>query len=171
MIECVTDAIVLDKKIHREYDGIVSLFTEKFGLIKALASGIYKITSRLSGHLEPLDVVTVRLVKKNRFCITDAFKVSSWVKNFSNLAFARLLEELLAPEQAEPAMWRLFMDKAPMSTMPIKSLLQLAGFDPNGARCELCHLSYPTHFSPVQSLYFCSTCHLQSGVSAFSISG
>ena len=61
MQEYVTEAVVLDAVPSAELDVRVSLFTKKFGKLVARAKSVKKITSKLAGHLEPGNVVKIRL--------------------------------------------------------------------------------------------------------------
>ena len=47
------ETIIISKTAHKEYDGVVTILTRNNGKIKAIAKGLYRPTSRLSGSLEP----------------------------------------------------------------------------------------------------------------------
>lgn len=51
-----TPGVVLRRRALGEADRIVTLFTRKFGKLRAVAKGVRKPKSRLAGHLEPLHV-------------------------------------------------------------------------------------------------------------------
>lgn len=48
-----TEAIVLRRTNFGEADRILTLFTPSYGKVRAIAKGVRRTTSRLSGHLEP----------------------------------------------------------------------------------------------------------------------
>lgn len=55
-------AIVLSRRDFREYDQIISLYTEETGKREVLAKGIKKIVSKNAAHLEPCFLVDVEIV-------------------------------------------------------------------------------------------------------------
>lgn len=61
------DSIIISKTPHKEYDGIVTILTRKTGKIKAIAKGLYRPTSRLSGSLEPGNCGSVYLSSNGTF--------------------------------------------------------------------------------------------------------
>lgn len=52
-----TKAIVLSRRDYREYDNLVVFYTLNQGKKILLARGVKKISSKLAGHLEPLNLV------------------------------------------------------------------------------------------------------------------
>lgn len=67
MYEIITDAIVLDKQESGDFDALVTLYTEELGKVSARAKSSRKITSKLSAHIEPGALTTVRLIARNPF--------------------------------------------------------------------------------------------------------
>lgn len=56
-----------------EADRILTIMTERFGKVKAIARGVRKSTSRLGGHLEPFMIVEFQLYEgKTFYTITGA---------------------------------------------------------------------------------------------------
>ncbi len=55
-------AIVLSRKNFREYDQIISFYTEEFGKQEGLARGVKKIVSKNAAHLEPCFLVEIDMV-------------------------------------------------------------------------------------------------------------
>ena len=49
-----TEALVLKRSRFREADSLVTLFTPRFGKIRAVAKGAFRPKSKLRGHVEPL---------------------------------------------------------------------------------------------------------------------
>lgn len=60
-----TKAIILSSYPYREYDRIVSFFSEDYGRIDARARGSRKLASKLAGHLEPF-IETELLLARGR---------------------------------------------------------------------------------------------------------
>jgi len=83
MQEYVTEAVVLDTVPSAELDVRVSLFTKKFGKLVARAKSVKKITSKLAGHLEPGNIIKIRLVEKKGLQLVDALKERE-VQSLSN---------------------------------------------------------------------------------------
>lgn len=55
-------AIVLSRRNFREYDQIISFYTEEFGKQEGLARGVKKIVSKNAAHLEPCFLVEIEMV-------------------------------------------------------------------------------------------------------------
>ncbi|MDO8574288.1 MAG: recombination protein O N-terminal domain-containing protein, partial [bacterium] len=68
------EAIVLDREPSGETDNRFSIYAKGFGKIVARGKSTRKITSKLSGHLEPGNLVKVRLIEKNGLQVVDALK-------------------------------------------------------------------------------------------------
>ena len=86
MQEYVTDAIVLTKRASGEFDGRYSLFTKKFGKMTGRAKSSRKITSKLSGHLEPGNAVKARFIEQKGTQIVDALKTARTGISLGDLA-------------------------------------------------------------------------------------
>lgn len=77
-----TNGIVIKRMDFGEADRILTILTERFGKIKAIAKGVRKSTSKLGGHLEPFMIVDFQLHEgKTFFTITGA----SIISEFPNL--------------------------------------------------------------------------------------
>ncbi len=59
-----TKAIVLKRENIFEADRLYHLYTEDFGHVRAIAGGVRKINAKLTGHLEPFNLVWVELMTK-----------------------------------------------------------------------------------------------------------
>ena len=75
--EYFTEAVVLDKEPSGEFDSIAHLYTQELGRVSASVTSARKILSKLNSHLEPLNLVQVRLVEKNRFHVADVLKTGA----------------------------------------------------------------------------------------------
>lgn len=75
-------AVVLKRQDFKEYDKLLTVYTEKAGKMEVVARGVKKIQSKLAGHLEPFNVIDLVLAKgKYRDKVTG----SSIVDNFGGL--------------------------------------------------------------------------------------
>lgn len=152
--EYITRAVVLDKEPIGEQDLKVFLYTEKLGRVVAKAVSARKITSKLNSHLEPLNLVTVRLVEKNYFQITDALKIRSLSVN--NLKALNLIKEITADRQPDIELWSLFE-----GFLNEDQVLMTLGFDRRFAICQTCGDKGNLLFSVIDLDYFCDDCQRQ----------
>jgi DNA repair protein RecO (recombination protein O) len=109
-----TDAIVIKRKNVGESDKIVTFLTKKFGKISVKATGVRKITSKRSPHIEPLNLTTIAFYKgKGMPVLTEAENKNSFSKiknNLKKVAYAYYVCELvdsLCPQEQE--MERVFL--------------------------------------------------------------
>jgi DNA repair protein RecO (recombination protein O) len=151
-----TEAVILRARKLGEADRVLTLFTPTLGKIEVKAKGVRKTTSRLSGHLQPLnrcmlslaqghnlDVVTgcetlesFRALRDNLDLLSRAFYAAEiadrmTAEHVHNYPTYRLLLETLERLQAAPdtdTVLRYFEMK----------LLDQAGFRPEVERCVAC---------------------------------
>lgn len=64
-----TSAIVIKRMNFGEADRILTILTERFGKVKAIAKGVRKTKSRLAGSLEPFMVLDLQLHEGKTFYI------------------------------------------------------------------------------------------------------
>jgi DNA repair protein RecO (recombination protein O) len=57
-----TKAIVLKRQDYREHDSLVIFYTEKLGKVTLIARGTKKPKSKLTGHIEPLNLVNLMII-------------------------------------------------------------------------------------------------------------
>ena len=100
-----TNAIVLKRENIFEADRIYHLYTEDFGKVKAIAGSVRKINAKLSGHLEPFNIIWVELATKKN---GDLF-----------ITTALSLKELLSRD-ASPVQTALFAKMADFSCQMLK---------------------------------------------------
>mgnify|MGYP001560673030 CR=1 FL=1 len=152
MREYVTNALVLSLTPTGEQDGRVALFSEHLGRVSAKATSIRKISSKLAGHVQPLNFVTVRLVETGGLQVADA--ISTGRLPVAALPALRLLA-VVAPEwNADPRLWA-FVHSAAVS---VRSILGAAGFDPAQAACVSCGKREPEYFSLADASFICAAC-------------
>ena len=63
MLYYKTPGIILKSEPYQESDRIYTIYTEKYGKMRAMAKGVRKIKSKLAGHLEPFNLVNLMIVK------------------------------------------------------------------------------------------------------------
>lgn len=155
MREYYTEAVVLDKEDLGDQDARVFLFTKNLGRIAAKVKSAKKITSKLNGHLEPLSIVSARLIENGDgkgFQVVDALKESSVPVAFRDSL--RLIKDLSA--DGDPDLWLWGLVKG--GKLEEKSVLAALGFDSEFARCANCERTSNLVFSVKDLDYFCGKC-------------
>jgi DNA repair protein RecO (recombination protein O) len=56
-------ALVLNRQAYRERDSLVNVYTAKWGKLPLIARGTQKLGSKLAGHIEPLSLVNLMIVR------------------------------------------------------------------------------------------------------------
>jgi len=155
MKEYFTEAIVLDKEPSGEYDVRVHLYTKELGRVVAKATSARKITSKLNAHLEPLNLVDVRMVNKNSFQIVDALRKNKISPNFLNIVKAT--KELTAENDFDYSLWTVLTALIQKNQPNMGVVLSVLGFDPKFANCEMC--GGDCHFfSLINQGFYCKNC-------------
>src|SRR5882757_7580474 len=70
-----TEGIVIKRRNYGEADRILTVLTRDYGKISIKATGVRKITSRRSAHIELLNHTTLHLYKKNTFMVLTEAKM------------------------------------------------------------------------------------------------
>lgn len=151
MQEYVSDAVVLAKTSSGELDGRYALLTKRFGKVIGRAKSSRKITSKLSGHLEPGSLVKVRFIEQKGIQIVDALKTGRVEIPLQDLA---LLNYLVSEMDVDVALW----DEVAGGRFSWKALLRTLGWDPEGAICTGCGKSRAVNFYIPRQEFFCSDC-------------
>lgn len=171
MREYFTEALVLDKKDSGELDNLIFFYTEKLGKVAAKAKSSRKITSKLAGHLEPLNYVRIRLVAQNGFQVVDALTSNrqsalrtpkTSVDKFGQaLIFLQFIEAMTMEMQPDKKIWLTIkksfkdLEDDKFSYQPI---LQALGFDPQFASCNVCEKQPVDYFSKTEQVFLCKKC-------------
>ncbi len=171
MMEYFTEAIVLDKKESGDFDNLIFLYTRDLGKVTAMAKSVRKITSKLAGHLEPLNFVRVRLVEKNGFRIVDALapkqikKQKASVESFSkSLALLQFVKAAAFDLQPDPLFWQAVRKILTVDFNEKKAyryLLKILGFDPKFAACQRGGGKEADYFLKTDQIFFCKQCALK----------
>ena len=155
MKEYFTEAIVLDKEPSGDFDARVHLYTKELGRVVGKVTSARKITSKLNAHLEPLNIIDVRIVNKNNFQIVDALRKNRLPPKFLNIV--RLIKELTAENDPDYSLWSLLMILGQQNEPRLSLVLANLGFAPESASCENCGVS-PEFFSPKELIFYCKQC-------------
>lgn len=196
-----TEAIVLRQRKLGEADRIVTLFTPAYGKLDAKAKGVRKTTSRMGGHLQPLNRCMVQLARGRTMevvagCETlESFQpLRDDLDRLSRALYAAELADRFLPERMENVpTYRLLLDTlrrlqggadADPSTSSGQDLalrhyemklLERSGFRPELGRCLGCEQPLrpqQNFFSPVAGGTYCASCGAgAAGSRALSVNG
>jgi DNA repair protein RecO (recombination protein O) len=153
MTEYFTEALVLDTEDAGELDKSIYLYTKELGKVVAKAKSIRKITSKLAGHLQPLNFVKIRLVEKNGFQITDALTIGRIKISQQALAILQFIKEMTFELQPDKNFWSIIK-----KTFQYRPLLKALGFAPDFARCNVCGSQLVVYFSKTEQVFLCRRC-------------
>lgn len=170
MREYIARALVVGMRGAGEKDRLVRLFTKELGTLEARVVGGRRVLSKFAPHLDPGNLVTVRLVKKNAYTVADAVGVERFAKlRRSPGAFARaltllsLLSHLLPREVPDLRLWHFVVRSFAAARADVGATLKLLGYDPLHAACEACGRKHPAFFVPSAQSFLCSACRGKFG--------
>lgn len=169
MKEYITEAFVLGVR-PRGGDRVADLFTLGMGRLDARMVAGRAITSKFSPHCDPLNLLTVRLVKKKRYTLADAITADRFPALRGNArAFQAALEALLAlrilvaREEPDPRLFHELRRVLAEGKCTVRSILALLGYDPRAAHCARCKRSSVNIFVPSEGIFFCRACFTVPG--------
>lgn len=150
-------AVVLRHSDWGEADRLLTLYTREQGMVRALAKGARKVTSRKAGHLQPFTHITVQLAKgRDLLIITQVETINAFLPLHDDLvktSYAAYIVELLLrfsyeDEGANPSIFKLLVDtlarieKESDSWVAVRyyemRLLDGVGFRPQLFECANC---------------------------------
>jgi DNA repair protein RecO len=114
-----TNAIVLKRENIFEADRLYHLYTEDFGKVKAIAGGVRKINAKLTGHLEPFNLVWVELMTKkggDLFITTALSEMSLLENNASPILISLFVKmsdfalKMLRGQEKDKAIWNFILN-------------------------------------------------------------
>lgn len=166
MKEYLTDAIILNIKPVNEQDNLVDLYTKDFGRIRARVTSGRKILSKLSPHLDPLNLVKVRLVEKKQFIVADTITLDrfeelrkSRTSLGATLELVNVLRSLLFSSEPDLRLWHWLNLSLKKREFKYGEFLKILGYDAKSARCEICGSGNVSHFSTDDQSFICYRCH------------
>lgn len=150
-------AVVLRHSDWGEADRLLTLYTREQGMVRALAKGARKVTSRKAGHLQPFTHVTIQLAKgRDLLIVTQVETINAFLPLHDDLvktSYAAYVVELLLrfsyeDEGANPSIFRLLVEtlgrieREPDSWLAVRyyemRLLDAVGFRPQLFECANC---------------------------------
>jgi DNA repair protein RecO (recombination protein O) len=188
-----TEAIVLRQRKFGEADRILTLFAPTYGKLDAKAKGVRKTTSRMAGHLQPLNRCMVQLAQGRTMevvagCETlESFQpLRDDLGRLSRALYAAELANRFLPERVENIpTYRLLLDTlrrlqgTAYADLTLRhyemKLLERSGFRPELGRCLGCQQALQpvqNFFSPVAGGTYCASCGAgAAGSRALSVNG
>jgi len=150
-------AVVVRHSDWGEADRLLVLYTREQGMIRAVAKGARKITSRKGGHLQPFTHVTIQLAQgRDLLIVTQVETVNAFLPLHDDLTktgHAAYVVELLyrfsyEEEGGNPTLFRLLtetldrIEKEESAWLPVRyyemRLLDAVGFRPQLFKCANC---------------------------------
>jgi len=150
-------AVVLRHSDWGEADRLLTLYTREQGMVRALAKGARKVTSRKAGHLQPFTYITVQLAKgRDLLIITQVETVNAFLPLHDDLmktghaayAIELLLRFSYEDEGANPSIFWLLvetlerLEKEDDAWLPLRyyemRFLDAVGFRPQLFECVNC---------------------------------
>jgi DNA repair protein RecO (recombination protein O) len=181
------DAIVLRTRKLAEADRIITLLTRQHGVVRAVAKGVRRTSSKFGSRLEPFTHVDLQLaVGRNLDTITQAVtrdpfgsRISSDYDTYTAASVMLETAERLVAEEREPSVQQYLLlvgalraitsgERRPADVLDSFLLrsLSVAGYAPSFDGCARCGLEGPHRsFNPAHGGMLCSTCRLPGSTS------
>ena len=113
-----TRGIILKRSNFGEADRILTVLTERFGKISAIAKGSRKIKARLLGHLEPFMLINFQLYEGKNFQIVTGAESEKVFENIQNdfkktsraFYLAELVDKFLERDEKSLEIFRIFLE-------------------------------------------------------------
>jgi DNA repair protein RecO (recombination protein O) len=179
-----TEAVVLKTQRSGETSKIVTLYSPKFGKIKAVAKGSRGLKSRFFGSLETLNHISIvyyfKETREYQFLSqADIIHAYDRIKaDLNKYALATVFCELIDRtelEQANPYLFQILVDVLNGIDQTKKKLvnyyfwfllkfLKINGFTPDFTQCKICQTDSPqetVRFSILNGNFSCGKCSLQ----------
>ncbi|MBP9822276.1 MAG: DNA repair protein RecO [Candidatus Pacebacteria bacterium] len=184
-----TKAIVIRKQQANEFDQIVTLYSEDFGTMRAMARGICRPTSVQSMHLELLNAVEFEVIHGKALPIISSAVMSHQYngikESLPKLAavqfFTEVLDKIAFENEKDTNLWNFFNAMlvdfdtfAEAETLSLfrkhqANFLRVLGYAPQIDRCVVCSVDPQTGPERMVALstelggVMCSDCFLAGG--------
>jgi DNA repair protein RecO (recombination protein O) len=177
-------AVVLRRHKLGEADRILTLLTRHHGVVRAVAKGIRRTSSRFGGRLEPGMHVDVQLATgRNLHVVTQAVTLDAFAEAFTrdysdytSATVALETAERLCSEEGEPATQQYLLlvgalrslaghahDRGLVLNAYLLRALAVAGYAPSFDTCSRCHAPGPhVAFNPAAGGMVCAACRPSS---------
>src|SRR5690348_11552414 len=153
-----TKAIVIKKSPAGEHDQMVTLYSEDFGTMRAMARGSFRATSLQSMHLETLNLIDFEVIQGRAWPIISSAMMlkphTSVRESLSKLAavqfFTEVLDKIAFENEQDPHLWEFLStmlaefdqadekDLLPLFRRQQAEFLKVLGYAPQIERCVIC---------------------------------
>lgn len=157
MREFSTHALVLDREDVGEADAKIFLYSPEWGKITAKVRSARKPLSKLNGHLQPFNLVSVRIIDRGPH-IVDALLIDTLTPSWSLRKLLQFIRSMTYEGQVDQHLWQLIKQSLGSGRVDYHQLLASQGFDPAYATCYHCQQPRPTHFSFSDHSFWCAAC-------------
>ena len=161
MIEHYTEGIVLDKSPRGGLDGAVTIYTKDLGKVTAFTKSSRKITSKISGHIMPGNLVRLRIVENKTIQAMDALSEKPKCDMQELLPFLQFLNEVIPHGDADINFWNLINEvikKCHFKPETYRYILEILGFGADDAICGNCKRNEIAYFSLPDIMFLCTGC-------------
>ena len=165
MNEYFTSGIVLSRLPSGEFDESVVLYTKMFGKVRAKATGLRRITSKLSGHLQVGSLVNLRLRKKNSTQLIEAISLRRGLSTDLH-RFLGFIDQMVPFESPDAHLWHaceyvlenevFIQGDKELRDKVYRRLLDVLGFGPRFANCSDCGSNKIAYFLASDIMFLCS---------------
>lgn len=175
-----TSGIVLKRINFSEADRILTILTERFGKVKAIAKGCRKLKSKMAGSLEPFMALDLQLSEgKSFFIVTGAVIKTEYSNIHQNLSktsqafyVGELIDKFLEENQKSEKVWKIFSEalniiekKDDQFSLRIFELriIEASGFHPELYECVHCKnklIPGENFWDAVEGGVICKNCQL-----------
>lgn len=165
MREYIDEAFVLGTKPQGETDLTADIFLKNFGRLEVKVIAGRKVSSKLSPHLDSLNLINIRLIQKSGFTLTDVLvqnRFSVLRQNFNlftkSLEMLFLIKSLLPLYTSDQHLWYFLRRALEEKKFNHSALLKIFGYDPKNANCDICHSKNVSSFSVKEQVFLCFRC-------------
>jgi len=175
-----TRAVILDRKDYREDDSRIVVFSQERGKMGLVARGAKKLKSKLSGHIEPLTLSRLMVVKGKDIDYVGTAKGEEFYLDIRDDLFSlcwagkamKALDDMTreGEEGDHGAVFSWISDylrllpsvpgpkKEAFFWLATMRLMALQGFGPDFGACSVCGNSEANVFSLIDKAVFCRSC-------------
>ncbi len=173
-----TLGIVIKRSNYGEADKILTIFTERFGKVKAIAKGVRKIKSKMAGSLEPFMLLELQLYEGKTFYIVTGAVIKEeyateqfCLKDVSQCFFlGEMIDSFLQENQKAPQLFNTFIEAVELLRIKKHPLvfwyyclkiIEISGFKPSLFNCIHCHSKLSqeqNYWDQIEGGVICSSC-------------
>lgn len=178
MYSLKTKGIIIKRTNYGEADRILTILSERFGKIKAIAKGVRKISSHMAGSLEPFMLVDLQLHEGKTFYIVTGASIiadfPSLHKNLKKISRAyyvgELIDKFLEEKEKSDNIFRLFQEILSSINSECKEIfikafelkiIEETGFKPELYHCVHCKeklISGENYWDQIEGGTICTNC-------------